>query len=319
MLLGFNTTIMAQTPTDTLTFEEIRSYVARNFSEARTFNLYWETNPSHSYTLKQNGNETEEGKMHYENTVKFAATVPIILAKKFSLYANGQANFYMFETSRNTDGLPSAIFPDNDENYSYYRGTLSGTYRTTLFRKPFILNATFSGDGWNSSFEKLQGTLSAIVVLKNTATTSFSVGLYGMTLFNQVPAFPIIAYSHQFNPHLSIDVTLPSRANLRYQFLNNHRLSLGASMESELFYLRPNIDGLPETCLYSKSNIKPEIVYEYIINKHFYLIARAGATQIIESGLYNTNRKGIDGDPYIEYTQPMTPFFNVGFSYNIFK
>lgn len=52
MLLGLNTTVTAQLPADTLT-KEIRSYVARNFSEARTVNLYWETNPSHTYTLKQ--------------------------------------------------------------------------------------------------------------------------------------------------------------------------------------------------------------------------------------------------------------------------
>lgn len=90
-------------------------------------------------------------------------------------------------------------------------------------------------------------------------------------------------------------------------------------MESDQFYMKPGIANLPEVCLFSKTNIKTELVYEYIINKHFYLIARGGGIGVLKSGLYKTNRKGIDGDPYIEISHPMTPFFNLGFSYNIFK
>lgn len=318
LLLSMITIAQTQAQTDTLK-TQLRRYVARNFSEARTFNLYWETNPAYDYTLKQNGSVLEKGEMRNINTVKFAATVPVLQLKNFSLYANGQANFYMFETYNNTDGLPSSIFPDNEENYDYYKGTINGTYRTRIAGKPLILNANISGDGWNNGFEVVQGSLSAIMVFKQNATTNFSVGLHGMTHFNQLPVIPIISYWHQFSPSLSIDVTLPSKTYLRYQFLNNHRLSVGTSMESDQFYMKPGIANLPEVCLFSKTNIKTELVYEYIINKHFYLIARGGGIGVLKSGLYKTNRKGIDGDPYIEISHPMTPFFNLGFSYNIFK
>lgn len=318
LLTSLAATAQAQNNTDTLT-TQLRRYVARNFSEARTFNLYWETSPAYDYTLKQNGNTLEKGEMKNINTVKFAATIPVLQLRNFSLYANGQASFYMFETFNNANGLASSIFPDNGENYDYYKGTINATYHTKIGGKPLILNANISGDGWSKGFEKLQGTLSAIMVFRQSATTNFSVGFYGMTLFNQFPVLPIITYWHQFNPNLSIDITLPSKAYLRYQFLNKHRLSVGTSMESEQFYLKSGMDNLPEVCFYNKSTIKSEIVYEYIINKRFYLIARGGGIGTLKSGLYKTNRKGIDGDPYIEISHPMAPFFNLGFSYNLFK
>lgn len=308
----------AQTTTDSIK-QGVRRYIARNFSEARTFNLYWQKTPSHDYTLLQNGKEIEKGEFSHVNTIKFSVTVPVLLLKNFSLYANGQFNSYQFETRDNISGGKSTIFSkSNDGGYNYYEGTLTGTYRTKLAGKPLILIASAFGDGWNKGFEKAQGMFSAIMLLKQSPKSSLSVGLYGMTLYEKIPIFPIITYSHQFTPNWSIDLTLPSRSYVRYQ-LNNHRFSAGAALESEHFYMKSGMENVPEVSFFNKTIIKPELVYEYIINKHFYLIARGGGSALVNGGLYGTNRKGIDGDPYVKFKQPMTPFFNVGFSYNLFK
>lgn len=318
LLTTLMTTATAQTAADTVK-QGVRSYIARNFSQARTFNLYWETSPSHDYTLTQKGNEIEKGRMTDIHTIKFAATVPVLLLKNFSLFANGQFNSYQFETTSNENNGESVLFSKNDGGYNYYEGTVVGTYRTRIGGKPLMLIASAFGDGWNEGFGKAQGMFSAIMIFKQSPTSSFSAGLYGMTLYEKIPMFPIIAYWHQFNQNLSVDVTLPSRAYMRLQFSNKHRFSLGASLGSEHFYLKPGMKDVPEEAFFNKSTIKPELVYEYIIDKHFYLIARAGGSAIIGGGIYGTNRKGIDGDPYVKFKQPMTPFFNVGFSYNIFK
>lgn len=311
-------TTAAQTQNDTLK-QGIRRYIARNFSEARTFNLYWETGPSNDYTLKQNGNEIENGKMEYINTIKFSVTVPVILLKNFSLYANGQFNSYQFETSNNENGEASALFAKTDGGHNYYEGALTGTYRTRVGSKPLVLIASAMGDGWSEGFEKAQGMFSAIMVFKQSRTSSFSAGLYGTTLFEKIPIFPIITYWHQFTPDLSIDLTLPSRTYVRYQYKNSHRFSLGASLSNEHFYFESDMKGLPKTSFFNKTTIRPEFVYEYIINNHFYLIARGGGSTMVSGGVFGTNRKGVDGDPYLKFKQPMTPFVNIGFSYNIFK
>ena len=318
LLKVISTTVAAQTPTDSVV-QGARRYVARNFSEARTFNLYWETAPSHDYTLKQNGKEIENGRIRYMNTINFSATVPVLLLRNFSLYANGHFNSYQFEASDKVTDNISTVFSRNQGGYNYYEGTITGTYRTKIGNKPLLLTATGAGDGWNKNFEKVQAMLSAIVVLKQSATTSLCAGLYGTTLYDKLPVVPIITYWHQFNRDLSIDITLPSRTYLRYQFNSNQRFSIGASMENEHFYMESGIETLPKVSFFNKTTIKPGIVYEYIINNHFYLTARAGAAAIIKGGLYKRNRKSVNGDPYVEFTQPMTPFFNLGFSYNLFK
>lgn len=325
LMSGFTAVINAQTSTDISTrtstdtlVRDIRRSVSRNFSAARTFNLYWETSPNHDYTFKRNGQEIENGKMHHEHTVKFETTIPVLLLKKISIYANGRGNFYQSETDNAAGTASSGWFTDKN-NYSYFKGTLSGTYRTRVANKPLILTANLSGDGWHGSFEKIQGSFLALVVFKHTATTSFSTGMYGITLFNQIPVFPIISYQHSFNPNLSVNVILPIKVYLRYQFCNNHRLSVGTSLESEQFYLKPNIEGLPKVCYFEKTAIKSEISYEYIINKHFYLIARSGMSSVVKSGIYATNRKGINGNPFIEYTSPVIPFFSLGISFNLFN
>ena len=311
--------IFAQTSqsSDSLT-NGVRKYVARNFSEARTINLYWNTSLSHDYTLKQNGQKIEEGESKDIHTINFSATVPILLLKNASIYANGQYNSYQFDSFNNTDKGASALFTKNEGGYSFYEGSISGNYRFRIGNKPIMLMASLLGDGWDKKFEKVSGVFSAILILKQSNTSNLSVGLYGMTLYDKIPVMPVIAYTHQFTPNLSIDITLPSRTYLRYQFKNSHRLSIGTSMYSEQFYMATDVDGLPQTSYFRKTSIRPEIVYEYIINNHFYLSARGGVSKLIKGGLYNTNRKGIDGDPYIKYTEPVTPFFNLGFSYNIF-
>lgn len=317
LLATLATTTTAQTSTDSLA-RGVRSFVARNFSQIRTFNLYWETTPDHDYTLRQNGKEIENGKFRSVNTVKLSATIPVLLLKNFSLYANGQFNSYQFEASNKINGNESAIFSKNEDGYNYYEGSVTGTYRTRAVGKPLILVASALGDGWHKGFGKAQGMFSAIMVFKQSPTTSFSVGLYGTTLYEKIPVIPIITYWHGFTPNLSVDIALPSRSYLRYQH-NNHRFSAGASLSSEHFYMESGMENLPEVSFFSRATIKPEIVYEYIINKHFYLIARAGGSALINGGFYGTNRKGIDGDPYVKFKQPMTPFVNVGFSYNLFK
>lgn len=318
VVIAMTNSAQAQVPADSLK-QRVRKYIARNFSEARTFNLYWETNPSNDYTLMQNGNEIENGKFNDIHTIKFSMTIPVLLLKNFSLYANGQFNSYQFKATTKIDGNKSAIFSEDENGYNYYEGSITGTYRTNIGGKSLLLIASGLGDGWHKGFEKAQGTFSAIMVFKQSPTTSFSAGLYGTTLYEKIPIIPIITYWHEFNPNLSIDITLPSRSYLRCQFSNSHRLSIGASMNNEHFYMEPGMENVPKVSLFNRTTIKPEIVYEYIINNHFYLIARGGGSALINGGLYDTNRKGIDGDPYVKFKQPMTPFFNLGFSYNIFK
>lgn len=315
---GFIPALHAQVITDSLT-EDFRSFVARNFSRYRTINFSWETKWAHDYTFTLDGNEVEKGRKKNLNTMHFSTMVPILKLRKVSLYANVQYDCYNFDSYGDA---ASAIF--QDDVYEYYAGGLNGSYYMSLFGRPLILSGDIFADGWEKGWGKLQGRFSAIMMVKNAERTTFSAGIMGMTLFSTIPVMPVIAYWHRFNnPDLSVDITMPSQFYLRYQ-MRNQRISAGASMSADNFYLRTSLEGAPSVCFYSDAVLKPEIHYEYIIDRHFYLSAHAGVSMLLTGGLYTKNRKDVkvnsgEGKAEIKQDRSPIPFFNVGVSYSLFK
>lgn len=313
----------AQVITDSLA-NDIRSFAARNISRYRTLNLYWETKGTHSYSLRMNGKNIERGRRNDLHTIKFSTMFPILKQKNISLYANLQYNCY--KSQNNLSDVNQSILFTQDA-YNYYAGGINGAYYINMFNKPLILSANIMLDGWDKGIGKVQGRFSAVMLIVKKPDMSFSTGLMGMTLFNSIPIMPVFTYWCRFNPHLSIDVTLPSQIYLRYQ-VRAQRISVGTSMSGESFYLKTNLRGFTETCYYSDAVFKPEIHYEYIINKHFYLSVHAGLSMVIKSGLYQKNRKEVkfidengkvEKEPIIEQKRPIISFFNLGISYSLFK
>lgn len=312
----------AQVITDSLA-EDFRSLAAKNFSRYRTINFSWETKWAHDYTFTLDGNEVEKGRKKNLHTMRFSTMIPILKQRKVSLYANVQYASYNFD---NYGEGASAIF--KNDTYDYYAGGLNGSYYMSLFNRPLILSGDVFVDAWKKGWGKLQGRFSAVMVVTSSEKTTFSAGLMGMTLFSSIPVMPVIAYWHRFNnPNLSVDITMPSQFYLRYQ-MRNQRISAGASMTTDNFYLKTDLEGIPSICFYSDAVLKPEIHYEYIINRHFYLSAHAGLSMVMKGGLYTKNRKGVkvkneegktEVEPIVKQDRSPIPFFNVGVSYSLFK
>lgn len=172
------------------------------------------------------------------------------------------------------------------------------------------------------------GTFSAVMLLKNTERTSFSLGVMARTMFSSMPVMPVVTWWHRFrNPRLSVDITMPSQFYLRYE-LEKQRISAGASMSSENFYLYTTLEGAPSTAYYSDAVLKPEIHYKYILNHRLYFSVHAGVSMVMKSGLYKKNRKGIkvkdeegktEVEPVVKQDRSPIPFLNVGVLYSLFK
>lgn len=298
-----------QVITDSLA-KDFRSVVARNFSRYRTINMYWEMKSAHDYTFTADGKEIEKGRKRNLHTIRLSTMIPILKKRQLSLYANVQYASYVFDTAEE----PSAIF--SEHSYNQYSGGIYASYLTTLFKRPFVLSADISADGWDGGWGILQGRFVAALVLARGKRTGFTFGVAGMTL-GKVPVLPVISYWCRFsNPDWSVDITLPSQLYLRYQH-GSQRVSAGASMNSDNFYLKTDLENIPSVCCYSEAALKPEILYEYIINRHFYLSARAGISTVIKGALYTKSRKELSTE--IEQKRSLIPFFNVGVSYSLFK
>lgn len=79
-------------------------------------------------------------------------------------------------------------------------------------------------------------------------------------------------------------------------------------------------------------HVKPEIHYEYIISRQFYVSAHAGVSMVLKGGLYDKKRKEMKvatAEPgestetangaMMKQDHSPVPFFNVGVSYSLFK
>lgn len=301
----------AQSITDTLA-NDFHSVMAKNFSRYRTINLYWEMKGSHNYMFKSGGKVLDKTQKRDLHTIRVSTMLPIIKYRRFSLYAGLQYTSYNFLTSE-----PSYIFQQKD--YSQYQGGLSASYFTSLFGRPVYLSTDVSLDGWNKGFGMVQGRFVAAMIFAREENTRFSVGMAGMTL-GKVPVVLSLSYWHRFtNPNWSVDINLPSQLYLRYQ-IKSQRVSIGGQMATDNFYLHTSIPELPSVCYYSEFAIKPEILYEYIISKHFYISARAGFSVPVKGALYTKSRKEIKfSGEEVKQDRSMIPFFHVGLSYSLFK
>ena len=260
------------------------------------------------------------------HTLKASTMVPLLKLRKVSLYAHLEYNHYQFNVHDKRTGQSSEVFQQSA--YDYYEGGLNGSYYFGLFNKPMIVSASVSVDGWNKGFGMFNGTFTAVMLLKNSEHTNFSLGIMARTLFSSMPIMPVVTWWHRFcNPRLSVDITMPSQFYLRYE-LEKQRISAGASMSSENFYLRTTLEGAPSTAYYSDAVLKPEIHYEYILKKRLYFSVHAGVSMVMKSGLYKKNRKGIkvkneegktETEPVVKQNRSPIPFFNVGVSYSLFK
>ncbi len=312
ILLSFFSVIAnAQNAQDSLR-QRIRSYAARNFSEVRTFNFSWQTMPSHSYTIKHGDNTIEKGERHSINTIKFNTTLPVVQTKHFSMFAIGQADFYNYFTTENTNS--SLFSQQKGENNQYFKATLNGTYRTSLAGKPLILNGNISVDGHKKGLEQVLGTLAAVSVIKRNRNTSISTGLAFVWPFRNIPVMPVLTYWHQFSPNYSIDISMPRQVYLRYQWKDCNRLSFGTMMQNDQYYF----DSQGQTRLFSETSINTELLYEYVAMKHFYFFARGGLSTRVSGGIYKPNRKYLDSGK-LSFERKPKPFFNIGFSYNLYK
>lgn len=307
--------VQAQQRTDSIR-QEINSYVARNFSKIRTFNLTWNTEPSHDYSIKSHGRKIEEGTLHSFNTIKFDVNVPVMRTRTMTLYAIGEADFYNHHTANMRTGS-KILSQQEKENCQYYRGGLNAIYHSFLWRKPLILNANLSLDGYNHGIEQILSSVTVLSMLHRSGTTNLSAGLAFVWPFYKVPVLPVITYWHAFSARWSLDATMPRQFYFRYQIKGNNRFSVGTSIDTDQYYFRPENARLPSTCFYSSVSLHAELMYEYIVSRHFYFYAKGGLTKGISGGVYQTNRKDIENE-HLKFTDSSKPFLSFGFSYNLF-
>ncbi len=301
----------AQTTTDSLN-GDFQAIAARNFSRYRTVNLNMEMMGSHDYKFKAGDNTLEKSHKSDLRSIRLSTMLPVWKKNGFLLYGRLQYANYNVHTSGQ-----SSIFLEED--YHPFQGGLGSSYATSLFGRPLYLSAEVIVDGWEKGFGIVQGRMAAAMVFAHKPNTRFVVGLAGITS-GRFPVVPMFSYWHSFaNPDWIVDITLPSHLFLRRQ-IKRQRISVGAQMAVNSFYLRTSLPELPSTYFFSEVAVKPEVLYECILSKRFYVSASAGLYVPIRGALYSKSRNHrieLSGRD-VKQNSSTVPFVNVSLSYRLF-
>jgi hypothetical protein len=81
---------------------------------------------------------------------------------------------------------------------------------------------------------------------------------------------PILLYNQTFNERWGVELLLPARAHLRYNFSTNSMLLAGYELEGQQYDISQNSNFL------QRGEIKPRILFEKKLYKFFWLSAQAG-------------------------------------------
>jgi len=267
-----------------------------------------------NYKLKQNGNIYETGTINDFSKAKISVNVPLLKYKIFRFSVEGRYSFYHADFEKK-DIFSDALTMNINNNHHVWGISTHSFFQTKLFDKPLMGNLTLMVEGSENGYERITGIAMVAMVLKRTQSTTISVGMLGMiNASSPIPAFPFITVKHKFNDKWAIDMGLP-QMHLQYSFNEKNRLSTGISFDGDIFFFQPQKETLPKDCLYSRLRVTPEILYERSINRNIRLFVKGGVALPIQNRIYDKKNM----KDYITISEPVSGFFNVGFSYNLFK
>jgi len=314
--LGANPAI-AQTHSDTLRVKAGK-YITNKFPATRFLDFQYEQFFPTDYTTTLHGKDFEEGTLSSQKRFKAALNFPIYMKGTFIVSSSWR---YKYESltfkdveSRLVNGI--GLIHDKHEDFHFFSGALSVTHRSKLFGKNVVYNANLITDGSHKGFERISGTLMAVMVMKRDKTTTLTLG----TILNTSPTaiffiLPTFTLEHKLNDKYMLDLAFPKYGYIRKEVFGNGRLSVGIRYEGELFFTYPKQTGFMDTYTYNRNEIRTELMYEHHLSKNFIVTLRGGGVNTFWGQMKVKN----SNEELIKTSQHMNMFFNVGISYNLIR
>lgn len=304
----------AQTTDSTNVPKRAEAYAADKFAIARPLNIEYTFAAPYKFTPETNGKSLPDSKVTSFSQLKVSTNFNFIKRKNWLLgftagyrYTTGGADL----TEPSTGNIKVV-----DRNFHYLFSSVNFTYFSTLFNKRTIYTSSIIVDGSDKHFERLRGLVTGSMVLKANQRTKLIVGL----LVNIDPSaqsiiMPTFSWEHKFNNGLIADITFPRSLYLRKYVFTNGRISLGADLDRNSFYLY-NIDGTAQKYEYRQLDINSGLTYEHVIAKKFVLTARTGIKIAAAGRMFK--KEDSFNDPVYEVKPDPTFFTSVGISFNPF-
>lgn len=316
-VMFITTSAVAQTHSDTLRVKAGK-FITNKFPGTRFLDFQYEQFSPTDYTSTLYGKDMEEGILNSQKRFKAALNFPIYMKGTFIVSSSWR---YKYESlsfknveSRLVDGI--GLQHGNSEDFHFFSGALSLTYRAKLFNKNMVLNGNLTTDGSHKGFERVSGTLLAVMIMKRDQTTTMTLGATLNTsptaIFFILPTFSL---EHKLNDKWMLDLAFPKYGYIRKEVFGNGRLSAGIRYEGELFFTYPKQTGFMDTYTYNRNEIRTELMYEHHLSESFIFTLRGGGTNVFWGQMKVKNAS----DKLIKTSQHMNMFFNVGMSYNLIR
>lgn len=217
---------------------------------------------------------------------RFALGAPVISNTKMIL--NLGANYYesRFDLEESASN-PSWNFPAKK---LLGEGLRTMGLNATLFKpidnKQFIItlvSADWSGSfTWSTLKDRLPGptwTLAALYGQKPSDNFMWAIGATQSWRIGEKTYFPLLMLNKTFNDHWGLEILLPARAHVRYNFSARSLLLAGVELEGNSYRIdwqKSNVDTLPGQIELRRSEAKPRLVYERQLAGFLWLSAQVG-------------------------------------------
>jgi hypothetical protein len=209
-----------------------------------------------------------------------------------NLFAN-----YVNATTLVTSGLNSTIFkPINERNFLLFQTSadLNGFFHNT---------ADIESNAWTYS-----GTL--IYGWKTSEKNMVGVGLARTYRAGRLMYIPVLLWNKTFNDRLGMELLLPAKAYLRYNFSTSSILQAGFELEGNQYLLHSPISH-QERAFLQRGELKPRIMWDKKLSGFLWINAQIGLRYNYRFDVMNTYNATLENNRIFSSDLGNPFFFNL--------
>ncbi len=295
--------------------EEVKATLTERFPSTRFFDIQYQQYLPTDFDSELFDNAFEKGEIKNHYRLNTNANITLISKPRWNITSSFNYKYEGFELNDVEYVAGDAVAPfDRTLDFHYLSATLSFTYFSSLFNKPFIYNASFTADGTEKDVERLKGFIGATIILKKTERTTIGVGaIILIDPASPVPAAPTFMMEHKFeNSPWIFDLILPQRLMFHRALFENGKISFGSELSGSGFYVYRNAPGFADVYDYRVLELRSGVTYEHHINSTIIAAFKTGLSNVFNSRL---TERGENTNDYIYSTkQDGTGYFSIGLS-----
>ncbi len=211
------------------------------------------------------------------SALRAQVNIPVISTNKF-IWQLG-ANYWGSRFSIKNPG--TNLFAKNLNGSAMTSAGVNSTLFKPLNEKNFmIFQASADFNGVFNTFSDISGkafTLSATAIYgwKTTEKNMIGTGIARTYRAGQIIHVPVLFWNKTFNDRWGMELLLPARGHIRYNFSTSSMLQAGFELEGNQFWM--NLANSKNGAVYiQRGELKPRIMWDKKITGFFWLNAQAG-------------------------------------------